>query len=133
MFIWAFRSPCICSLFTSPLIKVTFSNKPLPAKFADSSMFNQRYFEEKGTQIECIKLNGAIDIAPILGIAEISDNYSSCGLFLSLNALFYSIILLLVEIYSKYVTIHSISKNITINEAISHGGDKNGCHAGSRC
>ena len=55
-------------------------------------------------------------LAFIFGIVELFDDYSGCKMVLSLNALFYTIILLLVEIYSKYVTIHSISKNITINE-----------------
>ena len=55
-------------------------------------------------------------LAFIFGIVELFDDYSGCKLVLSLNAFFYTIILLLVEIYSKYVTIHSISKNITINE-----------------
>ena len=51
-----------------------------------------------------------IFITSILGIAELSDNYSSCGLFLSLNALFYSIILLLVEKYSDMFNYAIISE-----------------------
>ena len=57
-----------------------------------------------------------IFLAFIFGIVELSEDYSGCKLLLSLNAFFYTIILLLVEKYSSYVTIHSISKNITINE-----------------
>ena len=57
-----------------------------------------------------------IFLAFIFGMVELSDDYSGCKLLLSLNGFFYAIILLLVEKYSKYVTIHSTSKNITINE-----------------
>ena len=55
-------------------------------------------------------------LAFIFGIDDLFEDYSGCKLVLSLNALFYAIILLLVEIYGKYVTIHSVSKNITMNE-----------------
>ena len=51
-----------------------------------------------------------IFIASILGIAEISKDYSNSGLFLSLNAFFYSIILLLVECYSDMINYIIISK-----------------------
>ena len=57
-----------------------------------------------------------IFLAFIFGIVELTEDYSGSKLLLSLNAFFYTIILLLVEKYSSYVTIHSISKNITINE-----------------
>ena len=55
-------------------------------------------------------------LAFIFGIDDLFEDYSSCKLVLSLNALFYAIILLLVEVYGKYVTIHSVSNNITMNE-----------------
>lgn len=55
-------------------------------------------------------------LASIFGIDDLFEDYSGCKLVLSLNALFYAIILLLVEVYGKYVTIHSVSNNITINE-----------------
>ena len=55
-------------------------------------------------------------LAFIFGIDDLFEDYSGCKLVLSLNALFYAIILLLVEVYGKYVTIHSVSKNITMNE-----------------
>ena len=57
-----------------------------------------------------------IFLAFIFGMVELSDDYSGCKLLLSLNAFFYTIILILVERYSKYITIHSISNNVTINE-----------------
>ena len=49
-------------------------------------------------------------LAFILGIADISNNYSNCGLLLSLNALFYSIILLIVEHYSDIINYDIISE-----------------------
>ena len=57
-----------------------------------------------------------IFIASIIGIAELDDDYSSCKLLLSLNALFATIMLFLVEKYSNYVTIHDASNHTTINE-----------------
>ena len=57
-----------------------------------------------------------IFIASILGIVELADDYDRCELLLSLNALFYAIMLLLVEKYSKYITIHDASNHTTINE-----------------
>ena len=57
-----------------------------------------------------------IFLAFIFGMVELSDDYSGCKLLLSLNAFFYTIILILVERYSKYITIHSTSNNVTINE-----------------
>ena len=58
-----------------------------------------------------------IILASILGIAELFDDYTKSGLFLSLNGFFYSIILFLVEKYSNYISVYdNTSNNTTINE-----------------
>jgi len=61
----------------------------------------QRFFEEKGTQIECIKLNGAIEIAPKLGIAEMIVDLISTGKTLKENDL--EIVEKIADISSKLI------------------------------
>ena len=61
----------------------------------------QRFFEEKGTQIECIKLNGAIEIAPKLGIAEMIVDLVSTGKTLKENNL--EIVEKIADISSKLI------------------------------
>ena len=61
----------------------------------------QRFFEEKGTQIECIKLNGAIEVAPKLGIAEMIVDLVSTGKTLKENNL--EIVEKIADISSKLI------------------------------
>ena len=65
----------------------------------------QKFFEDQGTQIECIKLNGAIEIAPKLGIAEMIVDLVSTGKTLKENGL---------EIVEK---VADISSKLIVNRA----------------
>ena len=61
----------------------------------------RKFFEEKGTQIECVKLNGAIEIAPKLGIAEMIVDLVSTGKTLKENGL--EIVEKIADISSKLI------------------------------
>ena len=63
----------------------------------------QNFFENKGKQVECIKLNGSIEIAPQLGISEMIVDLVSTGKTLKENNL---------EIVEK---ISDISSNLIVN------------------
>ena len=65
----------------------------------------QNFFENKGKQVECIKLNGAIEIAPKLGIAEMIVDLVSTGKTLKENGL---------EIVEK---VADISSKLIVNRA----------------
>lgn len=45
----------------------------------------KKYFEEKGVQAECVKLNGSIELAPKLGLAQIIVDLVSTGNTLRAN------------------------------------------------
>lgn len=47
----------------------------------------QRHFEKRGVQAECIKLNGAMELAPTLGLAERIVDLVSSGATLKANGL----------------------------------------------
>ena len=63
----------------------------------------QNFFENKGKQVECIKLNGSIEIAPQLGISEMIVDLVSTGKTLQENNL---------EIIEK---INDVSSNLIVN------------------
>ena len=63
----------------------------------------QNFFENKGKQVECIKLNGSIEIAPQLGISDMIVDLVSTGKTLKENNL---------EIVEK---ISDISSNLIVN------------------
>ena len=63
----------------------------------------QNFFENKGKQVECVKLNGSIEIAPQLGISEMIVDLVSTGKTLKENNL---------EIVEK---ISDISSNLIVN------------------
>ncbi|PPR35358.1 MAG: ATP phosphoribosyltransferase [Alphaproteobacteria bacterium MarineAlpha6_Bin4] len=65
----------------------------------------QNFFENKGKQVECVKLNGSIEIAPQLGISEMIVDLVSTGKTLKENNL---------EIVEK---ISDISSNLIVNRA----------------
>ena len=47
----------------------------------------QNFFENKGKQVECVKLNGSIEIAPQLGISDMIVDLVSTGKTLKENNL----------------------------------------------
>ncbi len=63
----------------------------------------QNFFENKGKQIECIKLNGSIEIAPQLGISDMIVDLVSTGKTLKENNL---------EIIEK---IYDVSSSLIVN------------------
>ena len=63
----------------------------------------QNFFENKGKQVECVKLNGSIEIAPQLGISEMIVDLVSTGKTLQENNL---------EIIEK---INDVSSNLIVN------------------
>ena len=63
----------------------------------------QNFFENKGKQVECVKLNGSIEIAPQLGISEMIVDLVSTGRTLKENNL---------EIIEK---INDVSSNLIVN------------------
>ena len=67
----------------------------------------QKFFEQKGNQIECVKLNGAIEIAPKLGISQMIVDLVSTGKTLKENNL---------EIVEK---IRDISSKLIVNRVSS--------------
>ena len=68
----------------------------------------QKFFEKKGIQIECVKLNGAIEIAPKLGISEMIVDLVSTGKTLKENDL--EIVEKITDISSKLIVNRIISK-----------------------
>ena len=65
----------------------------------------KKYFAERGVQAECIKLNGAMELAPRLGLCRRIGDLVSCGATLSANGL--------VEIEK----ISEISARLAVNRA----------------
>jgi len=63
----------------------------------------QNFFENKGKQVECIKLNGSIEIAPQLGISDMIVDLVSTGKTLKENNL---------EIVEK---INNVSSSLIVN------------------
>jgi len=63
----------------------------------------QNYCSDKGKQIECVKLNGSIEIAPLLGISEMIVDLVSTGKTLEENNL---------EVVEK---ISDVSSNLIVN------------------
>ena len=79
----------------------------------------QKFFEEKGTQVECIKLNGAIEIAPKLGISEMIVDLVSTGKTLKENDL--EIVEKISDISSKLIVnrISSKTQSDDVNKIIN--------------
>lgn len=67
----------------------------------------RRHFAEKGIQAECIKLNGAMEIAPALGLADHIVDLVSTGSTLKANSLI------------ETNTILSVSSRLIINRSYS--------------
>ena len=65
----------------------------------------QRHFAQRGVQAECIKLNGAIELAPLLGLCRRIVDLVSTGATLKSNGL--------VEIE----TITEVSSRLVVNRA----------------
>jgi ATP phosphoribosyltransferase len=65
----------------------------------------RRYFAERGIQAECIKLNGAMELAPKLGLAEHIVDLVSSGRTLKANGL------------SEIATIAKVSSRLVVNRA----------------
>ncbi len=72
----------------------------------------KRYFAEKGQQIELVKLNGALELAPSMGLADVIVDIVDTGKTLKANGL------------EAKETIAEISSRIIVNKAsmkIKHG------------
>ncbi len=71
-----------CSMFLAKKKnkKFDFKNINNTVKIATKyPIATQNFFESKGKQVECIKLNGSIEIAPQLGISEMIVDLVSTG------------------------------------------------------
>ena len=79
----------------------------------------QNFFESKGKQVESIKLNGAIEIAPQLGISEMIVDLVSTGKTLKENNL--EVVEKISEISSKLIVnrVSLKTKSEDINNAIN--------------
>ena len=79
----------------------------------------QKFFQNKGIQIECIKLNGAIEIAPQLGISQVIVDLVSSGKTLKENDL--EIVEKISDISSKLIVnrISSKTQSDDVNKIIN--------------
>ncbi len=68
----------------------------------------KRYFESKGVQVNCIKLNGAIEIAPRFGMADYIVDLVSTGSTLKANNM--REVESLLEVSSRIITNRASSK-----------------------
>jgi ATP phosphoribosyltransferase len=73
------------------LMTAGFANRPLPeGKIKVATKFvncTRRYFAEQGRQIEIIKLYGSMELAPIVGLADIIVDVVQTGSTLKANGL----------------------------------------------
>ena len=93
-----------CSMVLAKIKNQKFDSNASIIKVASKyPIATQNFFENKGKQVECIKLNGSIEIAPQLGISEMIVDLVSSGKTLKENNL---------EIVEK---ISDISSNLIVN------------------
>ena len=93
-----------CSMVLAKKKKQKYDSNSSIIKVASKyPVATQNFFESKGKQVECVKLNGAIEIAPQLGISEMIVDLVSTGKTLKENNL---------EIVEK---ISDISSNLIVN------------------
>lgn len=85
----------------------------------------QKFFQNKGVQIECIKFNGAIEIAPQLGISQMIVDLVSSGKTLKENNL--EIVEEISDISSKLIVnrISSKTQSDDINKIVNLFEKKN--------
>jgi ATP phosphoribosyltransferase len=95
------------SLFADPSIPgLSLFAKPSHVRVATKyPNLTRRYFEEQGIQAECIKLNGAMELAPSLGLSQRIVDLVDTGRTLEENGL--------VEV----ATILKVSSRLVVNRA----------------
>ena len=77
-----------CSMVLAKIKNQKFDSNASIIKVASKyPIATQNFFEDKGKQVECIKLNGSIEIAPQLGISEMIVDLVSTGKTLKENNL----------------------------------------------
>lgn len=93
-----------CRLMTAQPkgIKLSHGRIRVATKFTNIA---KRYFAERGQQIELIKLNGALELAPSLGLADVIVDIVDTGKTLAANGL------------EARDTIASISSRVIVNKA----------------
>ena len=69
----------------------------------------QKYFAERGVQAECLKLNGALEIAPMLGLTKRIVDLVSTGKTLKENGL--AEIRKIMDVSSYLIVNRNISKS----------------------
>ena len=93
-----------CSMVLAKKKKQEFDPNSSVVKVASKyPVATQNFFEKRGKQVECVKLNGSIEIAPQLGISEMIVDLVSTGKTLKENNL---------EVVEK---ISDISSNLIVN------------------
>ena len=78
------QSPCHCTVGTVLQFDPNSSVIKIASKYPNAT---QNFFENKGKQVECVKLNGSIEIAPQLGISDMIVDLVSTGKTLKENNL----------------------------------------------
>ena len=93
-----------CRLMTAQPIdaKIPIGRLKVATKFTQTA---KRYFAEKGQQIELIKLNGALELAPSMGLADVIVDIVDTGKTLKANGL------------EAKETITEISSRVIVNKA----------------
>jgi len=93
-----------CRLMTAQPVDAEIPNGRLKVatKFTQTA---KRYFAEKGQQIELIKLNGALELAPSMGLADVIVDIVDTGKTLKANGL------------EAKDTITEISSRVIVNKA----------------
>lgn len=93
-----------CRLMTAQPVDAVVPNGRLrvATKFTNTA---KRYFAEKGQQIELIKLNGALELAPSMGLADVIVDIVDTGKTLQANGL------------EAKETITEISSRVIVNKA----------------
>ena len=80
-----------CQLMTAePVGVVSNSSQQSKSRLRIASKFvniAKRYFAEQGTQVEIIKLNGALELAPSMGLADVIVDIVDTGKTLKANGL----------------------------------------------
>ncbi|SFL83333.1 ATP phosphoribosyltransferase [Salibacterium qingdaonense] len=77
-------SPCYMAVAGLPEYEKTDINPKVASKYPNLA---SRYFKEQGEQVEIIKLNGSIELAPLVGLADRIVDIVSSGQTLKENGL----------------------------------------------
>ena len=79
-----------CRLSVAEPAEEAASNQPRPSHIRVATKYpniTRRYFERQGVQAECVKLNGAMELAPSLGLSRRIVDLVSSGATLKANGL----------------------------------------------